>query len=868
MNTLEVRNAAYVKEAETRAAVDSSDSSVITVFSGARLETATINEGGFLYVSEGGRVDSITENGGYVLSDSSASASFVSNVLTGTYSRPFTAHNGTVLSGGTVTASCSAEVFSGGIAESTLIEGTVSVHSGGTAYAPVLSNAGTLTVLSSGSAALAYNPFESSGGIIESQVDAIIDYLNPPVLYGSVNAGSALSSGYVLSNIEMENKTALYVMSVANGGGTAAHISNAEAISSAKLSAMAGATMSDVVLEASSVDANLTGPDLTVDSTVITGSVYNVSACITSNTNINAQVNSTVISCSDGLVQDCVWSDAATSHLLRISAGSGGVISNVSVGSNTRITVLSGGTLTNFTALKGGTWNGLYIQGGYVSGVTNDSTLSGYNQKVDIVLSGGTCTGIEMCNPSGIPSSGVDPRVYTVPNTYLHMIRSLDSASITLSIGSETVLSNLNVSMYGLYLTSGNSTVNAHIIDYGSMHVLSGAVAYHTIMKGGSLCVSSGGSAVNVEGQGWGWVHAYSGGVIDSINVKTVSATANGGLIRHAIAKTGSSSWGPSINIASGGTALDFDLDTCELGLTENGLPIYAQGLIYGNSYTYSTEQAAVTLPSGVWLSLRSTVHKDSVTVSGGYLQLFDSSYVSEVTLLKGTVVPRNSNATVNTCIVHPAGYLSFFDGGGTIHSCIENGGCVYLDSGAAVTFIPNTFSGVTISSKGVTVHSGTTANSTTVVKGSMCVYEGGLANNTTLTSDSYFIVYSGGRANYTNIRHSGRMLISSGGIATYVSAYGTYYSWATVSIFSGGTANHIDVGSGGYVYFSSGGVANNVIVSYGGQLNVPSNCTVSNITVSSAGSLYVGSGGTALNVSRATGAYFTSAPGAYVTYA
>ena len=67
-----------------------------------------------------------------------------------------------------------------------------------------------------------------------------------------------------------------------------------------------------------------------------------------------------------------------------------------------------------------------------------------------------------------------------------------------------------------------------------------------------------------------------------------------------------------------------------------------------------------------------------------------------------------------------------YISSGGTATEITENGRYVSFDNGANVTFTPNTFSALVLSDASATVHSGTTANSTTVNGGHLYVYSGG----------------------------------------------------------------------------------------------------------------------------------------------
>ena len=117
---------------------------------------------------------------------------------------------------------------------------------------------------------------------------------------------------------------------------------------------------------------------------------------------------------------------------------------------------------------------------------------------------------------------------------------------------------------------------------------------------------------------------------------------------------------------------------------------------------------------------------------------------------------------TANATTVNSGGYLYVYSGG-TALQIKENGG--YVGAYGNVTFVSNSFSGMVLNYNSATVHSGTTANSTTVNSGSLEVYSGGTANTTTINSSGRMYVSNGGKANSTTLNAGGRLTVSSGGM-------------------------------------------------------------------------------------------------------
>jgi len=216
---------------------------------------------------------------------------------------------------------------------------------------------------------------------------------------------------------------------------------------------------------------------------------------------------------------------------------------------------------------------------------------------------------------------------------------------------------------------------------------------------------------------------------------------------------------------------------------------------------------------------------------------------------------------------------------GGTATAIRENGGYVYVEDGANVTFVSNTISGLTLGDR-MTVHQNTVANDTTLNYGSMYISSGGVANSTTVNFGGGMYISSGGVANSTTVNSGGDMYISSGGVANsttvtygwmYISSGGvanstTVNTYSVMYIESGGVANSTTVNFRGSMYISSGGVANSMTVNSGGEMYISSGVVVNSTTVNFRGSMYISSGGTATAI-RENGGYVYVEDGANVTF-
>ncbi len=244
---------------------------------------------------------------------------------------------------------------------------------------------------------------------------------------------------------------------------------------------------------------------------------------------------------------------------------------------------------------------------------------------------------------------------------------------------------------------------------------------------------------------------------------------------------------------------------------------------------------------------------------------------------LRDELMLIDSGGTVISPTVNSGGTL-YIDSGGTAKQIKENGGHVISQTGAWISFVPNAFTGLTLTSKNgssgvATVHSGTTAIRTTVnYLGGLLVHSGGIATNTMVNSIGRAIVLSGGTANSAIVNSGGSLYVSSGGTATqilenggYVSVevganvtfvpntlYGLVMSTYAATVHSGTVAECITV-KAVYFYICSGGTANSTTVTNGGILKV-SAFGFANSTMLSSGSMNVLTYGKVYNTTVGSG--------------
>ena len=183
-------------------------------------------------------------------------------------------------------------------------------------------------------------------------------------------------------------------------------------------------------------------------------------------------------------------------------------------------------------------------------------------------------------------------------------------------------------------------------------------------------------------------------------------------------------------------------------------------------------------------------------TLNGGGVQVNNGGVANNTTVNSGGVFAVGNGGVANGMTVNSGGSV-WVASGGTANAIKENGGYVEV-SEKNVSFIINIINNIYMTN-GMTLHSGTTANSTTVNShGSVFVSNGGVANGTTVNSLGSVFVFNGGVANGTTVNSLG-----------------------SVSVFNGGVANGMTVNSGGSVWVASGGTMNNTTINSSGSMIV-----------------------------------------------
>ncbi|MBR4674149.1 MAG: AIDA repeat-containing protein, partial [Victivallales bacterium] len=256
----------------------------------------------------------------------------------------------------------------------------------------------------------------------------------------------------------------------------------------------------------------------------------------------------------------------------------------------------------------------------------------------------------------------------------------------------------------------------------------------------------------------------YEKNITDEILASGVNVNEGGilNLLSGGIAVSTTVNDGGNLNVRSGGTAVSTTVNYLgEMTVFDGG----------------TAKETTVNSRGKIFVESGGSVENTTVN-SSGWL------YVSGGGSVDGTTVNQMGSAIVyadgvaSGATVNYEGYLRV-DQGGTAHDVVENGGGVFVNDDADATFKPNVFSGLEMTANytTATVHSGTTANNTTL-NGSgvkLEVYNGGTAIDTTVqngwlevrggTAESVAVGSGGSLWLYPDARLTGQMTFEEGAV-------------------------------------------------------------------------------------------------------
>ena len=237
---------------------------------------------------------------------------------------------------------------------------------------------------------------------------------------------------------------------------------------------------------------------------------------------------------------------------------------------------------------------------------------------------------------------------------------------------------------------------------------------------------------------------------------------------------------------------------------------IYSSGALVSSGAIITDATIAYSANKSMYVSSGGTAN-NTLLNSGGRMYIF-------------------SGGTASNTVANSGGKM-YISSGGTAWETKEDGGYVYVENDADVTFASNTINNFKLNYGSMTVHKNTIANSTTLDSASyIYIFSGGIVNNTTVYGK--MDIYNGGLANSTTVKH-GSIVISSGGVASCITAE----NYGCATICSGGIANDITIDYTGCMHID--GKANNANVNSGGSMCINSVGSANNTTVNGSMNIY-----------------------------
>lgn len=931
----------------------------VSITSGASANNVIVSKDGNLIVSYGGIATEIKENGGYVYIDR-GTATFASNTFTGeTVTYRATVHSGTTANSTTILSQGGLSVFNGGNANNTIVDswGSLYISSGGSACDTTV-NIGQMFISSGGYASKVLllgqddraegDIYISKGGVVDAVT--VSDYGD----YYVLSEGTAIKT-VVNSTGNMEISSGGTATEIIENGGfvkveDGAQVAfAANSFSGLVLSGWQSINKSERTQDSASIHSGTTAFNTDVQSD---GIMLVFSGGSISNTSV----------CSNGVVAISSGGTADSTMLNRrgiMNVSYGGVANGITVNPGGTLSVESSGTATEiienggYVSFQKGA-NGTFISNtfsdivlshsasvhsgtvannininaqGQLSvfsdGIANSTTVNSSGSMIVFDGGKGNSTTVYGSGECAVSSGGIadDVKVYAGGT-----LRITNGGSITgkMSFLAGAVVSVEKGAIINFDLSRTTEKDKSLLSDWS---LIQGAPDYTITVKAnqetrvykladsadefdGTITVQ------NTSGESLGMLSVD--GMLDAENRRYVLGLSEGSLFltcsvvpitgkvisnevviveQDEVYQDTTINSGGEFFVNSGGIADSNTINNCgSMWIRSGGITdatiVNASGFLYVSSGGEATE----------------------IVENGGYVKIADGANVTFVPNainnieLSNTSATVHSNTTVNCAIVNENAKLYVYYGG-TATDITENGGYVEIGNGASATFFSNSFTGVVLSnSQSATVHSGTTANDTTIdSRGMLKVYSGGTANSTIILQDGRMDVYSGGIANNTEAFRPSIFAINAGGIAnsTVLSSTKSNYldtlcgcivygkgtandtkvgTWCSMFV-SGGTANNtvVEIGQmfiykGGYasniklygredraegdVYVSSGGTAEDVMVEDYGDFYICSGGTANGVIVNARGGLEVSSGGIANNTTLNDGTLYVSSGG------
>ena len=558
------------------------------------------------------------------------------------------------------------------------------------------------------------------------------------------------------------------------------------------------------------------------------------------------------------------------------------------------------------------------------SGITSDGIILNYDS-LDVLAGGSVNNTIVVDYGYMTVSSGGTANSTTVDSfggMYIYSggtaVSTIVNASGDLNIYKNGMATQIIENGGYVYVASGadamfaSNTINDLVLNWWSATVHSGTTANNAALSGGSLFVYNGGEANSTTIYNYGELHIFGGGTVNDTTVNSgFMYISSGGTADSTVVNPGG-----YICVSSGGAANQIVENGGYIDVKDGGMATLVSNIfsgVIGNINTATVHSCTVASDIVVCSSATVEIHGGTVSnarVGGEYsatISVF-RGVADEIELLQKGRMDVSSGGTANNVNVNFNGYMTI-SSGATATGIMEKGGCVFVEDGAEVSFLPNSISDLSIgNNENATAHSGTIITGATI-RGKNCgfsVYNGGVVSDISVTGVLDWNVYiaglgvepgglvtgvsinsygsctiaSGGTVSDIEINQKGKMNVSSGASVTGIVENGGYVNIedgaivsfspnsiaslvlsgaeASATVHAGTVMTHATIVSGGGMYVLDGGKADDIAVMAGGGLTIASGGTATDIAwTPTEGSVSVESGAYVTFASKFSGIYY-----------
>jgi len=843
------------------------DIASLIVFDGGNTTSTTINEAGYMHISNGGQATSTTVNSGgflYVSNGGQATSSFVND---GGHIDVF---EGGLASDARVSSGGSLSVSNGGFASNTFLSGGLMYASNGATVTGVMAlqganlyiyegaavtelveNGGYVSFLTNASATFLSNTFSGltlskESATVHSMTKAVDITLNDSgylyVYAGGTATGTTVNSGgqlHVSSGGKITGK-----MTIADGAYVTIHQTGA--IVDFDISDLS--PNNDVLINNLSKLNSFPTYTLTVSATQAKGTynlaegVSSFSKSITVVNTFGSELGTLTVAGGETNIGGRKYTLALTGSGLTVTLGEASTdttppeVSNVAASimtlTNHNVTVTADFTddvevATKLYKIGSGAWTD------YVDGVVVTENGTVYFKAVDT-------SGNESIEAS-YTVSNIDKVKPTITDITPSTTALTDSVTVTANFADNVSLASKQYKIgdgawtdytTGVTVTS-NTTLSFKAVDTvgneaTAQHVVTNINSIFTgDLENAKVNITSGMSAVNVNVNTSGSLNILDGGIASNTNVnaKGEMGVSSGGMASNTTVN--SRGW---MFIGSGGRTDDATVNssgffTVGSGGTANRPMVNSGGFFYISS--------GGTATNIIW-----TPCEGEVRVSEGGYATFATKYSGVYYGEDGKLLESAASMDGKTLKNHCSMYI--MDGGLATNTLVDDGEAFVWSGGVAEnTTVKNFFY----------ISSGGTANNITVSYGALYVSSGGTATNIVWTpGEGNVHIYDGGYATFANSL-SGVYYWSAAMLLSHAAMMENKYVDNQMYVMNGGYANNTTVDHGGNIYIWSGGVADNTtIATNSAKINVSFGGMASNTTVNKDGILLVSSGGMADN--------------------